>query len=124
MILVVDDDPEFLQEVQTALAQASKENVLMAGNAEEALGLIDSMGTTLSVILVDLDLPVMNGFDLISELRKKHPRLPVIAMSGVASEAVLEAAKLFGAADVLSKPITIEWKATVKRVREFHQNRN
>jgi DNA-binding NtrC family response regulator len=124
VIIVVDDDPVFLEKAETGLAPVSEGGVFFAGNAKDALELLGSMGTGLSVALIDLDLPQVNGFDLISKVRKEFPHVSVIAISGVCSPAVLEAAKLFGAADVLSKPITREWNETVERVRDFDHNRH
>jgi CheY-like chemotaxis protein len=121
MILVVDDDLAFLQKVQGVLANTvHTPGVLLAQDAAHAMKLLGSLGDEVSVALIDLDLPGTNGFDLIDEMRKKYPQLPVIAMSGVFQPSVLESAKAVGAADVLSKPITQQWAPTVERIRIHH----
>jgi CheY-like chemotaxis protein len=66
--------------------------------------------------LVDLNLPGKDGFSLIMEMRRSCPNLPVIAISGVFQEHVLESAKAVGAADALRKPITPEWNTAITRV--------
>ena len=116
MILIVDDDPMFLQQARSQLAGASERGVYFAGDATEALNLASKLGSDLSLALIDLDLPGPNGFELILEIRNRFPRLPVIAISGVAHVKVLECEKVFGAAEVLSKPITRKWNDAIQRV--------
>jgi len=76
-----------------------------------------TVGSGFTVVLIDLDLPGQDGFTLIREMRQRFPDLPVIAISGVFQQGVLETAKAFGAAEVLSKPISEEWQTTIARVR-------
>jgi CheY-like chemotaxis protein len=82
------------------------------------------MEETLSVVLIDLDLPGMNGFELISTVRNEFPGIPVIAISGVLQHSALESAKIFGAVEVLSKPINSDWKPTLARVRATRGSQN
>jgi len=119
MILVVDDDLEFLETVGPSLEP--NRGVFFASNAARALQLADSL-EDLSVALVDLDLPGADGFTLIRDLHNRHPGLPTIAISGVAQPHVLESATSFGAAAVLAKPITREWKVVVDRIRKQPAN--
>jgi CheY-like chemotaxis protein len=115
MILVVDDDPAFLEQVGPALEPSR--GVLFAGDAARAMELAVGL-KDVSVALIDLDLPGTDGFALIDELRERVPELPTIAMSGVLQPDVLESAKALGAAAVLRKPITPEWKTVVNDIRE------
>ena len=85
MILVVDDDLAFFQKAQAVLAHTSESGILFAQDAAQAMKLLGTLSDEFSVALIDLDLPGTNGFDLIDQVRKKYPRLPVIAMSGVFS---------------------------------------
>jgi len=114
MILLVDDDTSFLDTAKKALKNHYKD-ILLANNATEALGLLKAI--SFSLALVDLDLPDSNGFDLILQMREVRPDLPIIAMSGVFSQTVLESAKEFGAVEILSKPPTEEWVKMVDRLR-------
>ena len=112
MILLVDDDTEFQSEARQIPAL---QPMVAAGRAEQANRLVEHLGGELALALVDLDLPEINGFQLIEELKKSQPALPVIAISGVFSNDVLASAKLLGANEVLKKPITPEWFQTVER---------
>src|SRR5581483_5709866 len=116
MLLIVDDDPTFLQRAQELIRDFGR-GIVFAGNAEQAKDLMGTVGAGFSVVMIDLDLPGQDGFSLISEMRTQFPDLPVIAISGVFHRHVLESAKLLGAADTLEKPICPEWNATIARVR-------
>ena len=112
MILLVDDDPGFLEEARSLLEGDWR--VLSARDAAQARSLLDAIGFSLA--LVDLNLPDCDGFQLIHEMHTAQPDLPIVAFSGVTSRKVLESAIAVGAADVLTKPVSSEWRATLKRL--------
>lgn len=115
MIMIVDDDPAFLEEAEKTLDPGK--GVFFAGSAEHARSLLSTVGAAFSVVMIDLDLPGVDGFALIREMRRNYPRLPVIAISGVFQPDVLESAKLCGAVETLRKPISPEWNSAVARAR-------
>ncbi len=115
MLLIVDDDPKFLESAQALLDMGR--NIFFAGNAEHAKSLMSSVGMGFSVVMIDLDLPGQDGFALIREMRQHFPDLPIIAISGVFQRHVLESAKALGANEALQKPIDPEWNAAIERVR-------
>jgi DNA-binding response OmpR family regulator len=90
MILLVDDDPDFLALAHSALAQ--HELVYFARTVAQAIILLGYVGGEIDLALVDLDLRRESGFELIREIRLHNADLPVIAMSGVVCETVLESA--------------------------------
>jgi two-component system, response regulator AauR len=116
MLLIVDDDPTFLERAEELLDGVGR-GIFFARNAEHARELMGTVGDGFSVVMIDLDLPGQDGFSLIAEMRRRFPTLPVIAISGVVQKHVLESAKLLGAADTLQKPIGPEWTSTIARVR-------
>ena len=113
MLLLVDDDPHFLQAAEEVLV--TRDGIFLARSAEQAKDLMRSFGSDFSLAMVDLDLPGQDGFSLIEEMRLHFPDLPIIAISGVAQEGVLEIAKVLGAADALHKPITPDWQIAMAR---------
>jgi CheY-like chemotaxis protein len=115
MVLIVDDDPVFLREAGEKLDGGR--GVFFASDATHAKELMGSVGAAFSVAMIDLDLPGQDGFSLIGEMHRNFPDLPLIAISGVVAEHVLESAREFGAVDVLRKPIDSEWRRTLSRVR-------
>jgi DNA-binding response OmpR family regulator len=74
MLLIVDDDPRFLNRAQGALGRS--EFVLFASNAEQTRSRIASVGQDITAVLVDLDLSGEDGFSLIGDLHAAFPTLP------------------------------------------------
>jgi CheY-like chemotaxis protein len=78
-VLVVDDDPTF-RETMKALLESREYEVL--GAEDGFAGLAALRDSLPDVILSDLKMPNMNGFEYLSIVRHRFPRLPVIAISG------------------------------------------
>jgi len=98
-ILVVDDDRDLLLWEATILTGAGH-TVASAASAAEALVLLDSFQPDL--LLLDILMPGMGGFDVIGEVRRRAPALPVVIVSVL--QAVGESL-LRGASDFLAKPL-------------------
>jgi DNA-binding NarL/FixJ family response regulator len=80
-ILVVDDHPlivEALRHVLTVLD--SKVEMIEAQNCADALAAADS-NSDLDLVLLDLALPDIDGFEALARLRERHPGLPVVVLS-------------------------------------------
>jgi FixJ family two-component response regulator len=100
-VLVVDDEPVILQLLTTALGaeKLSLRAVLSAEEAEQALA-EEGFGC----LLVDKNLPGMDGIELLRRTRKLQPHCACLVMTGYASiDSTVEALRL-GAADYLQKP--------------------
>jgi CheY-like chemotaxis protein len=78
-ILVVDDD-EALRDSTGALLKAAGYEVSLAENGLDAL--LQLRKTFPAVIISDLNMPQMSGFEFLSVVRRRFPQIPVIAMSG------------------------------------------
>jgi CheY-like chemotaxis protein len=70
-----------------------------------------------SVALIDLDLPGGAGFGLIRTLRRSVPDLQIIAVSNALYSLSSEDAQKLGVVEVLTKPITPDWKPVEERIR-------
>lgn len=79
-MLVVDDEPQVRATVREALLYEGYA-VTEAENGEDALAAIANEQP--DIVLVDLWMPVMDGWELRKRLLEKHPRLPVIVLSAV-----------------------------------------
>jgi DNA-binding NtrC family response regulator len=102
-ILVVDDEPASRQFL-TFLLQENDYQVQSSRNGVEALIRLESAMPDL--IITDLQMPVMDGLELLEHARQRWPELPVVLISVVEEIAtVVEAVKL-GAANYLIKPAT------------------
>jgi CheY-like chemotaxis protein len=115
MVLIVDDDPAFLELARRRLDVGR--GVLFAGTAAHARDLMRTVGSEFRVALVDLKLPVEDGFTFIRELHENVPELPVIAMTAVYGPDGLQRARAAGAFDALLKPIDDGWDSAIARAR-------
>ena len=97
-VLVVDDNPKVLKFVEIDLRLRGF-HVDTAGTGEQALELAETIHP--DVILLDIILPGISGFDVLRELRQTS-RLPIIAFS--ASQSNRDEALRLGANDFVSKP--------------------
>ena len=108
-ILLVDDDEAVRSVLRRGLERAGYE-VREAGEGGAALKLLASAPADL--VITDLVMPDMEGIELILALRKTHPKLPVIAMSGggraVGPGSYLQIARACGAVKILAKPFATE----------------
>jgi two-component system chemotaxis response regulator CheB len=104
-VLVVDDAAVFRRFVSEELSRdPALEVVGTAANGSIALARMTQV--TPDVVILDVEMPEMDGLATLSELRKTHPRLPVIMFSALTergAEATLDALAL-GATDYFAKP--------------------
>ena len=99
-ILVVDDHPTQAEEFGDLLRNAGCD-VTLAGNGREAMDLLRL--DLPDIVLTDLDMPVMDGLELVRAIRREYPALPVILMTAMGSEDVAARALHLGAASYVRK---------------------
>jgi two-component system, cell cycle sensor histidine kinase and response regulator CckA len=80
-ILVVDDDP-CIRSFVASILRAYNYAVLCVENAEEAFDLVKNRVADIALLLTDMHMPGICGVDLIRNVRKLRPEMPVLAMSG------------------------------------------
>ena len=116
-ILLVDDEQRFAESLQCILMAEDYPSTI-ANHGAVALELLTQK--TFDLVLLDVDLPGMNGVQLISHIKKMYPTLPVIMMTGNATvETAVEAMKI-GAFDYLKKPIVHELlKVTIQKAIDY-----
>ena len=83
-VLVVDDDDDVRDAVVLAL-ESGGYGVLRAGDGAEALRVIEDNADMIELVITDLNMPVRGGADLIDDLGRAHPGLPVVVVSGYSS---------------------------------------
>jgi two-component system, response regulator, stage 0 sporulation protein F len=104
-ILVIDDE-EGIRALLRMILEGAGYKVLEAANGREG---IDLYRRSLSdVIITDIDMPELNGLDMILELTHEFLDAKVIAMSGVGGDNnALDMAKLLGARRIMQKPFSM-----------------
>jgi DNA-binding NtrC family response regulator len=112
LILIVDDDDSF-REILAASLEKEGYGVLQARGGREALEILRSKGA--SLLVTDIKMPRMSGYDLIREARYLAPDLPVIAVTAYGSiRGAVEAMRL-GASNYVPKPFDRRELAAVVR---------
>ncbi len=101
-ILVVDDNP-LNQEVAQRWIEKTGARVTLADNGFDAVKIVEAQ--SFDLILMDLQMPVMDGFDATRKIREKFPVLPVIALSAAVMDTDRERARSAGVNAHLGKPI-------------------
>ncbi len=112
-VLLVDDEEEFVSTVRERLAlrDISADGVL---NGTDAL--IFLRQNPYDVVVLDVRMPGMDGLKLLKEIRKNHPGVQVILLTGRGSAKESEIGLREGAFDYLIKPVNIE--ELIKKMRE------
>ena len=103
-ILIVDDS-EMNREILTEMLQDDF-RILEAENGEEALKMLKQYGTGISLMLLDIVMPVMNGFEVLAAMAREHwmDDIPVIMISSEESEDYIRRAYEMGIADYIRRP--------------------
>ena len=111
-VLLIDDEKPFLKDLAEGLCLYSKTiQVITADNAKKALEMINT--AVLDVVVTDLNMPGMNGFELLRQLQRKRSDVPFIIMSAHTRASVedrLEGVKVFS---YLEKPLDLHEIAEV-----------
>lgn len=110
-ILFVDDEPDLelliRQKYRKQLRQGEVE-LAFAGNGREALAAIEARTADFDLVVTDINMPVMNGLELLEELRKLDLSALVLVLSAYGDMANIRTAMNRGAFDFLTKPIDFQ----------------
>ncbi len=115
-VLLVDDYPD-AREMYTEYLQYSGFEVVEAGNGQEALQ--RAVDATPDIILMDLSLPVMDGWEATRRLKadQRTASIPVVALTGHALAGISQGAKAAGCDAFITKPCLPE--DLVKEIRKI-----
>ena len=115
-ILLVDDDMRNVFALAKVLAE-HKMTVLKAENGQKAVEIIQNT-PKIDLVLMDIMMPVMNGYDAMKAIRKdtKFARLPIIALTAKAMKQDKHDCIAAGANDYLTKPVDIDRLLSMMRV--------
>jgi len=102
VLLIEDDQPSILYLEQTL--QLLNAKVFVAKNGDEALKII-GRDQKIDLVLLDLRLPDMDGYDLIQKIKSNRNTLPVVVQSAYALSTNREKAFELGCDDFITKPI-------------------
>lgn len=101
-VLIVEDDPSVGQSLKQVLEGANYE-VIWATDGQQG---IDAFATEdIDLLILDINLPKKQGWDVFEEMTNKNPLIPIIVATGLVNQR--EVAKLAGVGALLEKPIEV-----------------
>jgi len=117
-VLVVDDSATMRQQTRTLL-QTNGYIVVEAGNGQEGLDAAKGAGGNIGLVIVDVNMPVMNGIEMIGKLRKMdlYGKTPIFVLTTESSGNIVSQGKAAGATAWIVKPFNPQiLLAAVKKV--------
>lgn len=105
-ILLVDDEPDILSLVSTALESFGSYNVLTASSAKQALEIIRGAKKPINIFLLDIQMPEVTGIELCKSIRanSEYRYTPVIMLTAMSDKGNIDMAFAAGATDYITKP--------------------
>lgn len=114
--LVADDHPMVRDALASALGQTfAGAQFSMAGTLAQAQAALDRQPDT-DAVLLDLDMPGMDGLTGLARLRAEHPTVPIIIVSAAREAGVVQRAYEFGASAYIEKSASLDEIAGIVRV--------
>lgn len=104
-ILVADDDRSFLDSLVDGLRDHPQFGIHCAGNGKEALRILEH--TPIHMVLTDLKMPQMDGFELVTHLRNHHPQVPIMVMTAFGTPEMEANLRVLGVTHYIEKPIDL-----------------
>jgi CheY-like chemotaxis protein len=111
-ILVVDDEPDVADLFRQRFRREARDGTYVmhfAGSGEQALDLLtDGIEPTLIVILSDINMPGIDGLQLLREIKQRFPDLPVMMVTAYGDDERRRRASELGAFEFLTKPVDFD----------------
>lgn len=104
-ILLVDDDQSFLEGLVVGLNTHPKRRFLIAHDGRGAIEIIEA--SAVDLVITDLEMPGVSGFDLLAYLARRTPPIPAIAMSASTSSAVEKDLEALGVRSFIEKSTSL-----------------
>ncbi len=105
-VLIVEDTKS-IQFMLRKMLESISDNVVVVGNGAEALQVVED-DTDFDLILMDMQMPVMTGFEAAQELRSKNVHTPIVALTAGTLAGDREKCLCAGCNDYVSKPVEFE----------------
>jgi CheY-like chemotaxis protein len=121
LVLLIDDDDAFRKGVAGVLKQA-RYDVLEAADGQQALAVIEQLHGGIDLLVVDLCIPEVNGFEVIGAVTRHPSHIKILATSAVYKDLYLEIAGTLGATETIRKQPVGEplngnpWLSAVERL--------
>jgi CheY-like chemotaxis protein len=119
-VVLVDDEQEYAQTLSERLLMRDMGTAVVY-DGDQALSLVEKEEP--EVMVIDLKMPGINGFEVLRRIKKEHPNVAVIVLTGHGSKEDEETCLKLGAFAYLEKPVDVEilaktMRAAYRKVRE------
>ena len=114
-ILVVDDEDD-IREITAEVLESSGYEVLTAASGEQALDVFSDQGSSIDMVILDLNMPGMGGRQCLREILNINSELPVLISSGYTVNGMARETIESGSAGFIAKPY--QAKELLTKVRE------
>jgi YesN/AraC family two-component response regulator len=112
-ILIVDDEVLILDKVSKLLS-FSFDNILTAENGKQALEIIN-LNDDLCCVVTDINMPVMDGIELIKLVRENNNNIPIIVFTSHGDDELMKQAIKYGVFDFIDKPLFLNLSESISR---------
>ena len=111
-ILVVDDEPDVADLFRRGFRRETRQGKYVthfAASGEQALDrLAEEIEPTLVAVLSDINMPGMDGLELIGKIKHRHPDLPVMMVTAYGDDERRRRARELGASEFITKPVDFD----------------
>lgn len=116
-ILIVDDNKDIRELTKCILNKIGDIKFFEAENGLQAISVYKN--NEIDIILLDIDMPVMNGIQFLDEICKngKNPKIPIFIMSGLLNEEIINKTKNRGIITYFKKPFKIP--ALIENIKNY-----
>lgn len=110
MRVIVADDSRVMRSIIEKVLHSLGHEVIHAANGKEVVDILERAGREVNLVLLDWNMPVMNGFEVLSHMKSQNlgRDIPVLMISTESEDGKIEQAIRAGAQGYLSKPFTSE----------------
>ncbi|MFZ7128167.1 MAG: response regulator [Desulfobacterales bacterium] len=106
-ILAVDDDESALYLIRRMLEKIGH-TVTPAQDAEEALQCLNHESQTIDLVITDIVMPDIDGWELARRIKELDPLMPIVAFTGLGPEDILPNLHVNGISHAIFKPVTVD----------------
>jgi CheY-like chemotaxis protein len=111
-LLVVDDEPDVAELFRQRFRREARQGTYVlhfAGSGNEALALLaEEIEPELLAVLSDINMPGMDGLQLLGEIKQRFPQLPVVMVTAYGDDERRRHARDLGACEFLTKPVDFD----------------
>ena len=122
-IMIVDDEIVFVQSIEKFILKMDNHYIIKtAYNGKEALEILEN--EKIDLMLLDINMPIMDGIQLLTELHNRNIWLPTIILTSISFKKKDESFRTFGIVEFLRKPIVLgELFLRIRKILKIRENK-